>query len=192
MRACEGCRRRKIKCDAATTNTWPCSACSRLKLQCVPPTMIDQDFSRTDHVIDSQDASSYHFVNSGEVSDVQMPKQPLDYGGKTSYDHFQGGRQVYQPPIAPYPANATFYSSDNQPRAYNGLYPSTNSAAVEGPNGSQAFYTTEMAPIARTASDSSEHGSSTAEGLSEALGELKIDESGTGRQTSEVLAKSEC
>ena len=38
MRACEGCRRRKIKCDAATTNTWPCSACVRLKLTCVPPT----------------------------------------------------------------------------------------------------------------------------------------------------------
>lgn len=37
MRACEGCRRRKIKCDAATTNTWPCSACIRLKLHCVRP-----------------------------------------------------------------------------------------------------------------------------------------------------------
>jgi hypothetical protein len=37
MRACEGCRRRKIRCDAATTNTWPCSACIRLKLHCVLP-----------------------------------------------------------------------------------------------------------------------------------------------------------
>ena len=39
MRACEGCRRRKIKCDAATTNQWPCAACVRLKLHCVPPTV---------------------------------------------------------------------------------------------------------------------------------------------------------
>ena len=39
MRACEGCRRRKIKCDAATTNSWPCAACVRLKLTCVPPTV---------------------------------------------------------------------------------------------------------------------------------------------------------
>ncbi|KAL8922031.1 MAG: hypothetical protein Q9172_003747 [Xanthocarpia lactea] len=39
MRACEGCRRRKIKCDAATTNSWPCAACVRLKLQCVPPSL---------------------------------------------------------------------------------------------------------------------------------------------------------
>lgn len=37
MRACEGCRKRKIKCDAATTNSWPCAACKRLKLTCVPP-----------------------------------------------------------------------------------------------------------------------------------------------------------
>lgn len=39
MRACEGCRRRKIKCDAATTNQWPCAACLRLKQHCVPPTV---------------------------------------------------------------------------------------------------------------------------------------------------------
>ncbi|PFH55537.1 hypothetical protein XA68_18086 [Ophiocordyceps unilateralis] len=41
MRACEGCRRRKIKCDAATTNKWPCSACIRLKLNCVRPNGYD-------------------------------------------------------------------------------------------------------------------------------------------------------
>jgi hypothetical protein len=46
MRACEGCRRRKIKCDAATTNAWPCAACIRLKLNCVPPTVsYDKDYN---------------------------------------------------------------------------------------------------------------------------------------------------
>jgi hypothetical protein len=38
MRACERCRTRKIRCDAVTTYTWPCSACIRLEFQCVPPT----------------------------------------------------------------------------------------------------------------------------------------------------------
>ncbi|KAH7123954.1 hypothetical protein B0J11DRAFT_435570 [Dendryphion nanum] len=48
MRACEGCRRRKIKCDAATTNAWPCAACIRLKLNCVPPTVsYDKDYNST-------------------------------------------------------------------------------------------------------------------------------------------------
>ena len=53
MRACEGCRRRKTKCDAATTNTWPCAACVRLKMICIPPTSdIEQD-----HGLDSESAS---------------------------------------------------------------------------------------------------------------------------------------
>lgn len=37
LRACERCRRRKIKCDAASTNTWPCSACKRLNILCISP-----------------------------------------------------------------------------------------------------------------------------------------------------------
>ncbi|KMP09822.1 hypothetical protein DIZ76_010486 [Coccidioides immitis] len=36
-RACSGCRKRKIKCDSATSNIWPCAACTRLKLVCIPP-----------------------------------------------------------------------------------------------------------------------------------------------------------
>ena len=39
MRACEGCRRRKIKCDAVTTNQWPCASCVRLRAHCNPPTV---------------------------------------------------------------------------------------------------------------------------------------------------------
>ncbi len=181
MRACEGCRRRKIKCDAATTNTWPCSACSRLKLQCVPPTMIDQDFSGADHVIDPQEASSYHFVNPSDSTTVENTKPPLDYTSKTSYPQFHSSRQVYQPALAPYSVTPQFFSADTQPRSYDGLYPSSHSAGATATDASQAFYPTVMAPLTRTTSEPSEQGSSTAEGLSEALGELKIDESGTGR-----------
>ena len=39
MRACEGCRRRKIKCDAVTTDQWPCASCVRLRATCNPPTV---------------------------------------------------------------------------------------------------------------------------------------------------------
>ncbi|KAK4962225.1 hypothetical protein LTR66_012761 [Elasticomyces elasticus] len=38
MRACDGCRRRKIKCTSAVANgPWPCAACRRLRVQCHPP-----------------------------------------------------------------------------------------------------------------------------------------------------------
>ena len=142
--------------------------------------MIDQDISGADHVIDSQEASSYHFVNPSDSTTVQNTKPALDYTSKTPYPQFDNSRQVYQPALAPYSAIPQFFSSDTQPRSYDGLYPPSNSAGVNTTAGSQAFYPPTMAPIARTISEPSEQGSSTAEGLSEALGELKIDESGTG------------
>ncbi|KAM0712147.1 hypothetical protein Q7P37_011241 [Cladosporium fusiforme] len=44
MRACDGCRKRKIRCDGALQNgPWPCGACVRLKLKCVPPTLDPED-----------------------------------------------------------------------------------------------------------------------------------------------------
>ncbi|KAG0651542.1 Nitrogen assimilation transcription factor nit-4 [Hyphodiscus hymeniophilus] len=66
MRACEGCRRRKIKCDAATTNTWPCSACIRLKLHCVPPTVnYDRDFPSGPQVFEPE-RGEYESGGSGD------------------------------------------------------------------------------------------------------------------------------
>ncbi|KAF2857300.1 hypothetical protein K470DRAFT_223646 [Piedraia hortae CBS 480.64] len=45
MRACDGCRKRKIRCDGALQNgPWPCGACVRLKLKCVPPSLdVDEE-----------------------------------------------------------------------------------------------------------------------------------------------------
>ncbi len=44
MRACDGCRKRKIRCDGALQNgPWPCGACLRLKLKCIPPTLDNDD-----------------------------------------------------------------------------------------------------------------------------------------------------
>ncbi|KAK5992484.1 hypothetical protein PT974_05891 [Cladobotryum mycophilum] len=66
MRACEGCRRRKIKCDAATTNTWPCSACIRLKLHCVRPNGYDG----------SADSTTYEsLVSTNQFQTMTMPAQ---------------------------------------------------------------------------------------------------------------------
>lgn len=74
MRACEGCRRRKIKCDAATTNTWPCAACTRLKLTCVPPTVsYDKDSSTSPgiHTFEIQRAATYPTVSVAQIQDLQ-------------------------------------------------------------------------------------------------------------------------
>jgi hypothetical protein len=72
MRACEGCRRRKIKCDSATTNTWPCSACIRLKLHCVPPAVnYDQSFSSNPQDLE-QDRGEYEGAGHGEEAYQQQ------------------------------------------------------------------------------------------------------------------------
>ena len=152
--------------------------------------MIDQGFPGADHVVESQEASSYHFVNANDSGTLETPKQPLDYGSKTSYSQFPDGRQAYQPALAPYSASGQFFSPDAQHGSYDALYPPTNSAAVGMADGCQAFYPPVTTPLAPNTSETSEHGSSTAEGLSEALGELKIDETGTGRQFSELIAKT--
>ena len=92
MRACEGCRRRKIKCDAATTNTWPCAACVRLKLTCVPPSLnYDRDhgaggsYSGLEGVLDFDHSSASgeddHYVQQGE------PAQFYDFGHSNNSVH---------------------------------------------------------------------------------------------------------
>jgi hypothetical protein len=144
--------------------------------------MIDQDFPGEDHVLDPQEDSSHHFVNSNDQTTMQNQKQLLEYDSRPLYGQFQNNRQVYPATMASYPADAQFFSADTHHRPYDGLYPATDSAALEASHSSQSYYTPEMAPVARSTSEPSEHGSSTAENLSEALGELKIDESGTGRQ----------
>lgn len=85
MRACEGCRRRKIKCDAATTNSWPCGACQRLKLQCVPPMVqYDREYSTN--------PSNPDFAIDFGGSGVGMDNGQNGYGGmrkqsRTGLDH---------------------------------------------------------------------------------------------------------
>ncbi|KAI9765464.1 MAG: hypothetical protein M1835_007375 [Candelina submexicana] len=184
MRACEGCRRRKIKCDAATTNTWPCSACIRLKLQCNPPTVnYDQEYSQ-DSISLSADNSLGNGTISGtgeEHSHIRPPHQHQSNADDPAHSHsvplsYKGDFDAYQ---------TTPYSEQNH-RAdvqYSNI-PLPPVVATVVPSG--ALYRPEgVFP--------SQHGSSTAAddvsetwppdqysaaNLSKALGELKIDESG--------------
>ncbi|KAL8779398.1 MAG: hypothetical protein Q9213_006966 [Squamulea squamosa] len=89
MRACEGCRRRKIKCDSATTNSWPCAACVRLKLQCVPPSLsYDRvqggggSYSGLEGVLDFDHSSASgedeHYGQHGEATQFYDFEHPND------------------------------------------------------------------------------------------------------------------
>lgn len=92
MRACEGCRKRKIKCDAATTNSWPCSACARLKIDCIPPSLSFDGEASTDTAnpgeitlqqyeaayLAADDSLDGTLAYGGPLDDINIPSAQLD------------------------------------------------------------------------------------------------------------------
>ncbi|OAX78388.1 hypothetical protein ACJ72_07305, partial [Emergomyces africanus] len=185
MRACNGCRKRKIKCDAATTNTWPCSACTRLKLVCIPPTISqDGDFSShgqmpessqqpgsmnvlhaTDLDISAQNISHQHLLTDRTQTQYMGSVRAYSddsrlYQTQPSLEHVQDPRHLYQdippPHLVPIQHNQTFHHNPN-------LYTASPPQVI--------LKSLATAPYAKPEQ-------SNAEDLSEALGDLKIDETG--------------
>ncbi|CAG8019449.1 unnamed protein product [Penicillium salamii] len=166
MRACNGCRKRKIKCDAATTNTWPCSACTRLKLVCVPPT-IGQD---GDFLPEGQGESMETGGPSSSVDGHTFPVPPV--------------YRDTQPPMNTMPSYEQMnmysqYVPQAQPAMYNDL---RSPPIAMAPQAYQQphMYTGPQTPSIGTSERNLyiDNDQSTAENLSEVLGELKIDETG--------------
>lgn len=184
MRACEGCRRRKIKCDAATTNAWPCAACIRLKLNCVPPTVsYDKDF------------------NGSQTFELE-PK-PLEYVQDSPSQHdyprhqvMSQGMQHQMPPSMPGAAPAIYQSSpymDQQPQEAL-HYQSMAQPQMPQQNMNytpQQPYSQSSAPapaMTMTPPESEPHWrSDSVSSLSDALGELKIDHTAIGTRLSHIV-----
>jgi hypothetical protein len=176
MRACEGCRRRKIKCDAATTNTWPCSACIRLKLHCVRPNGYDGAADSFEPPMGQPD--QFHEMSMQQpVMQATGPKPP--------------GQPVY-PPQGSYPDAAaaagyqTIPHNSSQPHQPDLNYASVPPpmSAMDAPYAAQGVFPTpplqpqssqhEPSPEAYTPDSYAQ------QDLSELLGNLKVDEKGTG------------
>ncbi|KAI9760056.1 MAG: hypothetical protein M4579_001889 [Chaenotheca gracillima] len=183
MRACEGCRRRKIKCDAATTNTWPCSACIRLKLQCVPPTVSydrdstqpGQSFSQGADEYDVEDDSSEdHFAQNLHVN-LEGAKDLTD---GLPQEHAYGMFGAYPPPYDSHvldqhhiPVSHPFSSMNEVPLAASEIShqsepnfsaASVHSSAPTHPASPESWHSDQGSPAS----------------LSDVLGALKIDETG--------------
>ena len=176
MRACEGCRRRKIKCDAATTNTWPCSACIRLKLHCVKPNGFDGASDST--TFDTSIATNDPYGQPGMQGMVgyQDPKM-----NQMVYPHQQYPDAAAGYPGIPYDssqaqAHGMNYASvqpqygvmDPQQYAAQGVFPTPPLQPNQPQEPSPEAYSPE---------------SYAHQDLSELLGSLKVDEKGTGKHT---------
>lgn len=197
MRACEGCRRRKIKCDAATTNTWPCSACVRLKLHCVRPNGFDESESPT--VSDPSagmapapnpnvqqpvyDVSARMFPNASPGAHEAYPSHSMmQNAAKTAPPMYQSNQlsgsasDLFQ--AAQY---GDVRAPTQQDMSYAGMHRPVN--AVDPSYGSQNVF--PAGPIQTENQQNSSPGAYSQDSyqtdLADLLGTLKVNEAGTGK-----------
>ncbi|KAI9806902.1 MAG: hypothetical protein M1833_002560 [Piccolia ochrophora] len=184
MRACEGCRRRKIKCDAATTNTWPCSACIRLKLQCIPPTVNqDGEFS---HEVSTYAPVMHHdteYLGVGGDSGYQAPVFPLANDEQRRASHGDLGLETYIDNSHGYTSQPYFHQSDNHHRSTSIPYTTMQNHSPpmpEVPLDHELFPHPIQSNAETTTTPESWHSDQHTpdNSLSNALGDLKIDEAG--------------
>ncbi|RKF63210.1 putative transcription factor cys6 [Erysiphe neolycopersici] len=173
LRACERCRRRKIKCDAATTNTWPCSACKRLKICCVPPTLRYDQESLVTTV--NQESDLQRVICSGEdciescqtqlACLRQFPEENMLIPSEYSESHDQFSSEYYLEPSLNY--NQSIHSNENL-QYY--LQQQINYDPVSFPH---------SIPLQTSAGSYKKNNLETGD-LADLLGELMIGENGTG------------
>ncbi|SPQ18331.1 be58ca52-ac8b-4225-b3c4-c3ec358facfd [Thermothielavioides terrestris] len=179
MRACEGCRRRKIKCDAATTNTWPCSACIRLKLHCVRPNGLDSGDSQVYEPSQPQFEAAQipdSFRQQLPLQDQQLlahaPKQGALYPPQTSYQDAAGlYHSVQYTESQPVPHELQYAPVPHQPVGVVDQHYTTQTSAFPTPP-------LQHAPQPDSPEDTfqSEYAQ---QDLADLLGSLKVDEAGT-------------
>ncbi len=183
MRACEGCRRRKIKCDAATTNTWPCSACIRLKLQCVRPNGWDgsdsQVYETTSTSPSGQPQPAFEVAlvqprfhqHQGPLPLAPQPGKPADpsslYVSQTSYSDAAGL------------SSQVGYADPTASLQYAAVTPGM--AVVDPTYSAQNVFPTPSLHSSHADSPESYSTDQYGQGdLADLLGSLKVDEAGTG------------
>lgn len=182
MRACNGCRKRKIKCDAATTNTWPCSACTRLKLVCVPPSIGQEGEFGTNQRPETNPTGT---VNTSGAPESSMSSFHMAHsfgeGNQSALGHVPQYNEMgmfpqYMPPTSQQPG---LYDVRPQMPVPQHSYPQSH------------LYAPQPSELENVESEAyADNDQSTAENLSEVLGELKIDETGIGNALTDRRGKA--
>ncbi|KAI1491767.1 hypothetical protein F5X96DRAFT_668354 [Biscogniauxia mediterranea] len=193
MRACEGCRRRKIKCDAATTNTWPCSACIRLKLHCVRPNgqyegsaadTQTYEPQRSDYETGQDSFRHMSISQSSQQSMMAAQQKSGMYPSPSSYSDHQGVYQSVAYGESPATQHHMQYAAVPH-QSVGAMDPSYASANV--------FPTPPMHQASAPHSEASPESYTTdpygqQHDLADLLGSLKVDERGTAPYLNNKLA----
>lgn len=177
MRACGACRRRKIKCDAATTNTWPCAACVKQSLECVPPSsendgQDDDDATPRQTNFPTYQPAMYNGTHFAMSQFAQGPAQPdsYDYGlgmptPGVAAEVSSGWPMQMPPPSSAYPQGSLSEGFQPPDAGHMSTTPKRNN------------YTNDLSDIPRGNSTKSETPDSE---LTDALQDLRIDQVGVG------------
>ncbi|KAI9728010.1 MAG: hypothetical protein M1828_005415 [Chrysothrix sp. TS-e1954] len=178
MRACAACRRRKIKCDAATTNIWPCGPCCKQQLDCVPPT------GDNDGVGDN-DYSAYQNDDFGPRRPKQEAENHYDtslysnsFSSNSNYPIHQSQPYSNQSIYAPESISTSWTHPGIDAYSHNNV-PTTAGTIANGPIGYQTSTPWQPPPLTKAesvASDTSWSLSQADPDFVSALGDLKISE----------------
>ena len=180
MRACEGCRKRKIKCDAATTNQWPCASCKRLKQHCVPPTLnYDRAHAGGGHISGLERVLDFDNSSGSGDDDYSHPaRAPQVFELQNSTEQMPGAYGAVLGPFSTPPYSDKAFSQHEYAYDDTSSMPSSIPApSYRDQNSYNPSYSSSL-PLSNDATWLKEQ-YSTAE-LSEVLGELKINENGVG------------
>ena len=184
MRACEGCRKRKIKCDGASTSTWPCGSCTRLKQKCNPPVVnLDRAVAGGSHITGLERVLNFDDESgSGDDDDYEYSSNGV------FYDFNQAdGMHLPQPPYSA--GLGTFgtppYSESNASLndfAFNPVSSATMNLQETSYQDQSSFpaLSASLAPSEHSNWSNEQYNQPPGD-LSDALGELKIHDTGVGR-----------
>lgn len=184
MRACDGCRKRKIRCDGAVQNgPWPCGACIRLKLKCIPPTLDQDDEQQAPDSVTSHQQFSFQnttFPSSGLVETkppVVMPQSHLVHewasSGPPALPNSAATSNVYaHPSYQRMPGSAPRLESAYSDDEYFASTISPTSYDQGGPT--RSFIRGDTVASGSSSGDTQEIESSVRE-LSSQMGDLQID-----------------
>ncbi|KAI6799502.1 hypothetical protein KC332_g8541 [Hortaea werneckii] len=187
MRACDGCRKRKIRCDGALQNgPWPCGACVRMKLKCIPPTLDPDDEQQASNSAPAQGQYTFQtttpakYASAEAASNTPQRMDPWPTGDSGSSMHAPAPSAPVERDI-----NAQLYSSQffhqqptyaRQDRAYqdSGYFtPSTETSGYQ--DGGAPHLLRTQTELSNSSGGDAEEVDASVKELSGQMGDLSID-----------------
>jgi hypothetical protein len=183
MRACDGCRKRKIRCDGALQNgPWPCGACVRLKLRCMPPTLDQDDDQQTpDSATGTQTFSFQNTTfpastptltkSNGTSAAAAAPSQPrLVHAWSTTTDLSTAAPVSFSHEYNPYHPQQTYGQQSDPAPSQDAYY-----HAIAGAGQCPISYNRSQTEVSETSSGDPQDIEAGVRELSEQMGDLQID-----------------